>query len=73
MTEHQALSAIEQMKLEILRKGPHALFINAANTLIFYPAGSAAAAEAEKMSAFDLAGVYTKTSKLADILLDTGA
>jgi len=72
MNDEQALHVIQNMKLEILRKGSHELFINGAGSLMFHPVGSKAATEAEHMAAFDIVGVYDKRAKLANILRDCG-
>lgn len=72
LTVDDTLHAVQAMKLEILRKGDHALFVNAAGSVKYYPTGSPGERGMESLQGWDLVGVYTRQSKLSQILNDLG-
>lgn len=70
MNESDVIATIQAMRAAISNKGDHSLFMNAAGTIMYHAVGSRGEKEMEKMSAFDRVGVYTRTSKLHEILAD---
>ena len=71
--ENETINTIQAMRKAIYSKGDHSLFVNGAGTLMYHVVGSKAEAEALKMRAYDLCGVYSSTAQLSDILRDVGA
>ena len=70
--EAETIATVQAMRKAICAKGDHSLFVNAAGTLMYHAVGTKGEAEAMRMSAYDLCGVYSKAAQLSDILRDVG-